>query len=383
MGNVFLVPQKILSGNGAIQELGSHIQGKGKKALIVTDKFMVQFGNVAKVTEVLDQAGIAYAVYDGANSEPTDLIVDAGVAMYKEQQCDLLIALGGGSPIDTAKAIGFMANSLGKIADYLHKTIDGEVPYLVAIPTTAGTGSEATKFTIIADTVNNVKMLLAGPSILPSLAVVDPVFTMTAPPKVTAATGVDALTHAIEAYTSRKAQPLSDIFAVSAIQRIHKNLPACFKDGKNEAARLEMSLGAHEAGIAFNNASVTLVHGMSRPIGALFHIAHGVSNAVLLPACLEFAIAENTGRFAEIGRLMGVATASTEDKAAAAAMVQEVTRFCKEIEIPTLSELGVKKEHFMAQLEKMAEDALDSGSPQNTFRIPNKEEIMEIYKKLF
>lgn len=383
MGNVFLVPQKILSGNGAIQELGSHIQGKGKKALIVTDKFMVQFGNVAKVTEVLDQAGIAYAVYDGANSEPTDLIVDAGVAMYKEQQCDLLIALGGGSPIDTAKAIGFMANSPGKIADYLHKTIDGEVPYLVAIPTTAGTGSEATKFTIIADTVNNVKMLLAGPSILPSLALVDPVFTMTAPPKVTAATGVDALTHAIEAYTSRKAQPLSDIFAVSAIQRIHKNLPACFKDGKNEAARLEMSLGAHEAGIAFNNASVTLVHGMSRPIGALFHIAHGVSNAVLLPACLEFAIAENTGRFAEIGRLMGVATASTEDKAAAAAMVQEVTRFCKEIEIPTLSELGVKKEDFMAQLEKMAEDALDSGSPQNTFRIPNKEEIMEIYKKLF
>ena len=383
MGNVFLVPQKILSGNGAIQELGSHIQGKGKKAFIVTDKFMVQFGNVAKVTEVLDQAGIAYAVYDGANSEPTDRIVDAGVAMYKEQQCDLLIALGGGSPIDTAKAIGFMANSPGKIADYLHKTIDGEVPYLVAIPTTAGTGSEATKFTIIADTVNNVKMLLAGPSILPSLALVDPVFTMTAPPKVTAATGVDALTHAIEAYTSRKAQPLSDIFAVSAIQRIHKNLPACFKDGKNEAARLEMSLGAHEAGIAFNNASVTLVHGMSRPIGALFHIAHGVSNAVLLPACLEFAIAENTDRFAEIGRLMGVATASTEDKAAAAAMVQEVTRFCKEIEIPTLSELGVNKEDFMAQLEKMAEDALDSGSPQNTFRIPNKEEIMEIYKKLF
>lgn len=383
MGNVFLVPQKILSGNGAIQELGSHIQGKGKKAFIVTDKFMVQFGNVAKVTEVLDQAGIAYAVYDGANSEPTDRIVDAGVAMYKEQQCDLLIALGGGSPIDTAKAIGFMANSPGKIADYLHKTIDGEVPYLVAIPTTAGTGSEATKFTIIADTVNNVKMLLAGPSILPSLALVDPVFTMTAPPKVTAATGVDALTHAIEAYTSRKAQPLSDIFAVSAIRRIHKNLPACFKDGKNEAARLEMSLGAHEAGIAFNNASVTLVHGMSRPIGALFHIAHGVSNAVLLPACLEFAIAENTGRFAEIGRLMGVATASTEDKAAAAAMVQEVTRFCKEIEIPTLSELGVNKEDFMAQLEKMAEDALDSGSPQNTFRIPNKEEIMEIYKKLF
>jgi len=383
MGNIFLVPQKILSGQGSIQELGQHIQGKGKKALIVTDKFMVQFGNVEKVTNVLDKVSIAYAVYDGANSEPTDKIVDGGVAMYKEQQCDFLIALGGGSPIDTAKAIGFMAKSPGRISDYLHKTIDVEVPYLVAIPTTAGTGSEATKFTIIADTVNNVKMLLAGPSILPSLALLDPIFTMTAPPKVTAATGVDALTHAIEAYTSRKAQPLSDIFALSAIRRIHKNLPICFKDGKAETARLEMSIGSHEAGIAFNNASVTLVHGMSRPIGALFHIAHGVSNAVLLPACLEFAIAENTVRFAKIGRIMGVADEKTTDAAAAAAMVSEGRRFCKELEIPTMTELGVKKEDFMGQLDKMAEDALDSGSPQNTFRVPNKEQIIGIYQKLF
>lgn len=383
MGNVFLVPQKIISGNGVINELGEHIKGKGKKALIVTDKFMVQFGNVTKVTTVLDKEQVSYAIYDGANSEPTDKIVEAGVAMYKGEKCDFLIALGGGSPMDTAKAIGFMANSPGKISDYLHKTIDRVVPYLVAIPTTAGTGSEATKFTIIADTTNNVKMLLAGPSILPALAVIDPSFTMTAPPKVTSATGVDALTHAIESYTSRKAQPLSDIFALSAIKRIHKNLPRCFKDGKDEAARLEMSLGAHEAGIAFNNASVTIVHGMSRPIGALFHIAHGVSNAVLLPACLEFAIAENTARFAEIGRIIGVADATTADESAAKAMVKEVTRFCKELEIPTLAELGVKKDDFMGQLDKMAEDALDSGSPQNTFRIPTKDQVIEIYKKLF
>lgn len=383
MGNTFLVPSKILSGIGAIAQLGDAIRGKGEKALIVTDKFMVQFGNVAKVTAALDHCGIAYTVYDGVNGEPTDQMVDEGVRLYQETSCDFLIGLGGGSPIDTAKAIGFMSVSSGKISSYMKKVIDVPVPYLVAIPTTAGTGSEATQFTIIADTENNVKMLLAGPSILPQLAVVDPAFTMTAPPKVTVATGVDALTHAIEAYTSRKAQPLSDIFALSAIRRIYQNLPLCFADGKDEAARLQMSIGALEAGIAFNNASVTIVHGMSRPIGALFHIAHGVSNAVLLTACLEFAIADNTARFAEIARIMGVAGVQTPDSEAAQALVVEVRRFCAALEVPTLAQLGVEESAFTAQLDKMASDALESGSPANTFRQPNKADLIAIYKKLF
>lgn len=383
MGNTFTVPAKIISGTNVIDELGEHIKGKGTKALIVTDQFMVKFGNAAKVENALKKVNVPYVIFDGANTEPTDKIVEAGLKVYKETACDFLIALGGGSPMDTAKAIAFMSVCKGKISDYMHTVIDMEVPYLVAIPTTAGTGSEATKNTIIADTENNVKMLLGGPSIIPALAVVDPTFTMTAPPKVTAATGVDALTHAIESYTSRKAQPLSDIFAISAVKKIHQNLPICYKDGKNVEARLQMSIAALEAGIAFNNASVTIVHGMSRPIGALFHIAHGVSNAVLLPACMEFAIEENTARFAEIGRLMGVADESTSDQDAAKAMVKEVARFCKEVGIPTLAELGVKKEDFFAQLDKMADDALESGSPQNTMRIPTKEQIIEIYKKLF
>jgi 1,3-propanediol dehydrogenase len=226
-------------------------------------------------------------------------------------------------------------------------------------------------------------MLLGGPSIIPALALVDPTFTMTAPPAVTANTGLDALCHAIEAYTSRKAQPLTDSFALSAIRKIHHNLPLCYQDGKNVEARLAMSLAALEAGIAFNNASVTIVHGMSRPIGALFHIAHGLSNAMLLPACLEFAIAENTARFADIGRVMGVADASTPDKEAALAMSAEVARFCKSLAVPTLAEKGVKQEDFFNQLSKMADDALESGSPQNTMRIPTKEQIMAIYRKLF
>lgn len=383
MNHLFLVPSKIVSGVGSIQRIGDHVRGRGKKALIVTDKFMVQFGSVRKVTEALENCGVEYVVFDGVNGEPTDRMAAEGVRAYGENHCDFLIALGGGSPIDTAKAIGFMTTSGGKISDYMKKVIDTPVPYLVAIPTTAGTGSEATQFTIISDTENNVKMLLAGPSILPAVAIVDPAFTMTAPPKVTAATGVDALTHAIEAYTSRKAQPLSDVFALSAIRRIHQNLPICFKDGKNEDARMQMSLGALEAGIAFNNASVTIVHGMSRPIGALFHIAHGVSNAVLLTACMEFAIQENTARFAEIARVMGVAEAAMTDLAAAEAMVKELGRFCKSLEIPTLAELGVEKEKFFANLGKMAADALDSGSPANTMRIPSAEDLIAIYRKLY
>lgn len=383
MSNVFLVPSKIVSGVGSVHEIGNNIQGKGSKALLVTDKFMVQFGNVEKVTAALEKHNISYVIYDGVNSEPTDKMVEEGVAIYKEKCCDFIIALGGGSPIDTAKAIGFMSNNTGKISGYMKKVINTKVPYLVAIPTTAGTGSEATQFTIIADTESNVKMLLAGPSILPALAIVDPDFTITAPPKVTVATGVDALTHAIEAYTSRKAQPLSDIFALSAIKRIYKNLPICFKDGKNQEARLQMSLGAHEAGIAFNNSSVTIVHGMSRPIGALFHIAHGVSNAVLLTKCLEFAIYENTKRFAEIAKIIGAADDTVTDLAAAKSLVLELERFCRELEVPTLEELGVKRAVFITKIDKMAEDALDSGSPANTFRNPTKKDLIEIYKKLY
>lgn len=378
-----MVPAKIISGEGAVQSLGEHLRGKGTKALIVTDAFMVKLGNCQKVEEALRCADIPYAIYDGANAEPTDVMVSEGLQKYRDEHCDFLIGLGGGSPMDTAKAIAFMSMSKGHLRDYMHVNIDMDVPYLVAIPTTAGTGSETTKNTIIADTEKQVKMLLGGPSIIPQLAVIDPTFTLTAPPKVTAATGIDALCHAIEAYTSRKAQPLSDTFALSALKKIHKYLPICYHDGKNVEARLQMSIAATEAGIAFNNASVTIVHGMSRPIGALFHIAHGVSNAILLPACMKFAVGANVARFAEIARLFGVADEKTDEKEAAQAFVQEVARFTKEVGIPTATELGIDKKAFLVQASKMADDALESGSPQNTMRQPTKEDIMQIYAELF
>lgn len=254
---------------------------------------------------------------------------------------------------------------------------------MVAIPTTAGTGSEATQFTIITDTKKDIKMLLKGKVLMPSLAISDPQFTMTAPPKITAATGLDALCHAVEAYTSNKAQTLSDTFAMSAVKRIFKYLPTAFHDGKNEEARIQMAIAALEAGIAFNNASVTLIHGMSRPIGALFHVAHGLSNAMLLKECLSFALEGAYDRFADLGRTVGVATAEDSDKEASEKFLAAVIALTEELETPTLEQFGIDKEAFFNVIEKMAYDAMDSGSPQNTRRAITQADVEQMYKNLW
>ena len=218
---------------------------------------------------------------------------------------------------------------------------------------------------------------------MPDYAIIDPQFTMTAPPKITAATGLDALTHAAEAYTSKLAQPLSDTFAVSAIKRIFKYLPVAFHDGKNVEAREQMSIAALEAGIAFNNASVTIIHGMSRPIGALFHVAHGLSNAMLLKECLTFALPGAYDRFGALGRDIGVADASDSDQEAAEKFLKAVEALVNELDTPTLEQFGINKEEFFNVIDKMAHDAMDSGSPQNTMRDVTEEEVKEIYRKLW
>ena len=281
------------------------------------------------------------------------------------------------------KAIGSLVKNSGSISDYMGKVIDVEMPPMVAIPTTAGTGSEATQFTIITDTRKDIKMLLKGKVLIPSLAIIDPQFTMTAPPKITAATGLDALCHAVEAYTSRKAQTLSDTFAMSAVKRIFKFLPVAFHDGKNEEARVQMSVAALEAGIAFNNSSVTLIHGMSRPIGALFHVAHGLSNAMLMKECLSFALEGAYDRFADLGRAIGVATPEDSDQAASEKFLDAVVALTEELETPTLAEFGIDKEKFFEVIEKMAYDAMDSGSPQNTQRTITQADVEQMYKNLW
>lgn len=383
MAREFIVPGQIISGSGALNMAETVLKGLGKKALIVTDKVMIQLGNCAKVESALKNQGVAYAIYSEIVGEPTDTMIENGLKLYKEEGCDFLVALGGGSPIDSMKAIGSLVINGGNISDYMGKVIDVEVPPMVAIPTTAGTGSEATQFTIITDTKKNIKMLLKGKVLMPSLAIIDPQFTMTAPPKITAATGLDALCHAVEAYTSRKAQTLSDTFAMSAVKRIFKYLPAAFKDGSNEEARVQMSVAALEAGIAFNNASVTIIHGMSRPIGALFHVAHGLSNAMLLKECLTFALEGAYDRFAELGRAVGVAADTDSDKEASEKFLAAVDAIAKELETPTLAEFGIDKDEFFKVIDKMAFDAMDSGSPQNTMRDVTEDDVKQIYRNLW
>jgi len=310
-------------------------------------------------------------------------MIDEGAKIYKKEGCDFLIGIGGGSPVDSMKAIGAVVANGGSITEYMGKKIENDLPPTCAIPTTAGTGSEATKVSIINNTITNVKMLLNDPKLMARIAVIDPVFTMTAPPEVTAATGVDALTHAIEAYTSVKAFSMSDIFAKSAIKKIFDNIYEVYTNGSNVDARREMANAALEAGIAFSNASVTIVHGMSRPIGALFHVPHGLSNAMLLNDCLEYLKPGAVDKLNELAMVVGVHKQGMTPKEGADAFVEATTDLLKKLNIKTPKEFGIDKDEFFKQIPKMAEDALISGSPQNTRRIPNKDDLMTLYKKLW
>lgn len=384
MSHEFVMPGKVITGKGALQDAKKEFQTAGKKALIVSGKVMERVGNVKKITEILDELHIQYAIYTEITGEPTDVMIKGGAKVYKEEGCDFLIGIGGGSPLDSMKAIALLAAEQDKtIADFMGKEITTPLPKMIAIPTTAGTGSEATWFTVITDTKTEIKMLLKGPVLMPDTAIVDYTFTMTSPRSVTAAPGLDALTHAVEGYTSKKAQPLTDIFAISAIKRIFKYLPIAYKDGNNEEAREQMALAALEAGVVITNSSVTIVHGMSRPIGALFHVPHGMSNAMLLSKCLAFAKDGAVERFALLGREIGVANETDSDEVAADLFIKALGDICRECEIPTLDEYGIDKEQFMKVTEKMAADAYASGSPSNIRKEVTKQDMINIYQQLW
>ena len=383
MAEQFFIPKKIITGEDALAAAGDRIANMGKKALIVCGPNVRKMAAEGKVMEELEKRETAYAVYSDITGEPTDRMIDNGARVYLEEACDFLIGIGGGSPLDAMKAIALKAVCGGEMADYMGVSVEAKLPPMAAVPTTAGTGSEATQFTIITDTKNDVKMLLKGESFMPDLAVVDPEFSVSAPRGVTASTGLDALTHAVEAYTSRKAQPLTDIFAVSAVRRIFQNLPEAYENGSSRNARKEMALAALEAGIAFNNASVTIVHGMSRPIGALFHVPHGTSNAILLHPCLKYVMDGAVERFAVLGREIKAAGGQDDDKSAAEKFIGEVRKLCRKCGIGSPDCYGIEKEAFLEAVPKMAEDAVASGSPANTRKKIQKEDIIKIYQALW
>lgn len=379
----FVIPNHTVVGTNVLGEAAPLLKKMGNKAFIVTGRHVAVSYMMKQLTALLDENGIDCVIFDGITGEPTDTMIENGVEMLKSSGCDFIIGIGGGSPLDSAKAIAAMAVNEGSIADYNGKEITGEILPLAAIPTTAGTGSEATKFTVITDSEKGIKMLLKGDVLVPKLAIVDSSFTVGAPKSVTSATGLDALTHAVEAYTSRKAFSMTDTLAVSAVKRIMKYLPIAYKEPDNSLAREQMSIAALEAGICINNSSVTIVHGMSRPIGALFHVPHGMSNAMLLKECLSFAVSGAYEKFANLGRETGVASDSDSDETAAEKFIDSLQSICDVCEIPTLEQYGIDRDEYYSKISKMATDAVASGSPANTVKKVTVDDCIEIYKKLY
>lgn len=379
----FVIPNHTVVGTNVLGEAAHLLKKMGNKAFIVTGRHVAVSDMMKQLTALLDKNGIDCVIFDGITGEPTDTMIENGVEMLKSSGCDFIIGIGGGSPLDSAKAIAAMAVNEGSIADYNGKEITGEILPLAAIPTTAGTGSEATKFTVITDSEKGIKMLLKGDVLVPKLAIVDSSFTVGAPKSVTSATGLDALTHAVEAYTSRKAFSMTDTLAVSAVKRIMKYLPIAYKEPDNSLAREQMSIAALEAGICINNSSVTIVHGMSRPIGALFHVPHGMSNAMLLKECLSFAVSGAYEKFANLGRETGVASDSDSDETAAEKFIDSLQNICDVCEIPTLEQYGIDRDEYYSKISKMATDAVASGSPANTVKEVTVDDCIEIYKKLY
>ena len=379
----FKLPGNTVVGGNALEACEKKIKSYGKKAFVITGKIVIKTDAFEILKNLLIKWGIDFFIYNEIIGEPTDKMIKEGVNLYKQENCDFLIAMGGGSPLDSAKAIAAMSTLKGEVSDYMGVEIEGSFPPMVLIPTTAGTGSEATKFTVITDSQKDIKMLLKGDALLPDLAVIDPKFTLSAPKGITAATGMDALTHAVEAYTSKKACALTDIFAIDAIKRIFTYLPKAYDNGQDYKAREEMSIAAYEAGVCINNSSVTIVHGMSRPIGALFHVPHGISNAMLIKECLEYVQDGCYKRFADIARAIGAAANDDDDREASAKFIDELKNLCAKLEIPTLAEYGIKREEFEKVKEKMAQDAIASGSPSNTIKNVAKEDLIAIYNKLW
>ena len=377
------IPSVLLIGADTRKNVGNlAIQLGMKNVLLVSDKFLESIGLVSEIYGILKASGIEPIVFTDIAGEPEiGNLLDA-METVGTNKCDGIVSVGGGASIDTAKAVSVLLTNGGVMSDYMGvgKVPKAGLPH-IAIPTTAGTGSEVTRVTIITDNQTNIKMMCLDNAFMPTSAIVDYKLSMTMPKSLTSYVGIDALTHAIEAYVSRKANPVSDIFAVKAIALISGSILTSYNVPTDEAVRSAMMEGATFAGAAFSNASVCTVHGMSRPIGAHFHVAHGLSNAMLLPIVTEYSIEGNPARYAEIAGIMGLPGAS--EKGLTDALVNRLHEFNKLMHVPTPATYGIDKDCYMSVLSDMADAAIASGSPGNNPKVFTKDEIIDLYKKVY
>lgn len=378
---VYYVPSINIMGKGCLGDIGPYIQElKLRKALVVTDKFLMKCGIAAKVLTILDGAGIPYAIYDDVKPNPTCKNVHDGVDFLIANDCDFLVSIGGGSPQDTAKAIGIIATNGGHITQYegAHKSANKSLP-IVAINTTAGTSSEVTVNYVITDEDRKVKMVMVDKNSLATISVNDPELMVDKPADLTAATGMDALTHAIEALVTPGAYPVTDATALAAVEIIFNYLPRTVKNGHDIEAREQMVYAIFLGGLAFNNAGLGYVHAMAHQLGGVYDLPHGVCNAMLLPYVEEENAKYVPEKFRNIAKAIGCEVAGKSDKECADFVVEAIKALSKEVGIPSkLSELGVNE----VDLDLLADNAMkDACAPGNPF-IPTKEEVITLFKKI-
>ena len=382
MSTYYFLPTRNVFGEGAVNEIGALMSSLNvSHAMIVTDKFLAQSGMAASIQEILSGSGIRSVVFDGAEPNPTDKNVEAGVAFFQENGCDSIISLGGGSSHDCAKGIGLVASNGGTIHDYegVDKASKDVVP-LMAINTTAGTASEITRFCIITDTTRKVKMAIVDWRVTPKIAVNDPVLMKGMPASLTAATGMDAMTHAIEAYVSTAANVLTDSAALMAVKMIYQYLPKAVANGDYMKARDKMAYAQYLAGIAFNNASLGYVHAMAHQLGGYYNLPHGVCNAILLPYVEEFNLIGNLNRFRDLAQAMGEQIDGLSTGDAAAKAIQAIRTISRQVGIPAnLKMLGVKPEDFGVMAENAMKDVCCLTNPRKA----TKEQIIEIYRRAY
>ena len=361
-----IMPQINLLGHGSLDKASRRIGTMGfRKGLIVTDAMLTKIGLVDNVIRVLEQSNVVTTVYDGVQPNPTTSNVQEGLSVLNQQQCDFVISLGGGSPHDCAKAIALLSTNGGMIEDYegVDKSTKPALP-LIAINTTAGTASEMTRFCIITNEETKVKMAIVDPHVTPAISVNDPQLMLGMPANLTAATGMDALTHAIEAYLSNNANPMTDAMACKAIEMIAKYLPKVVEDGSDLEAREQMACAQFMAGVAFNNAGLGYVHAMAHQLGGVYNLPHGVCNAVLLPHVMVFNLKCRTSRMADIARCMGCAIDNLSHRAVAVEGIKRICQLLIDVKVPTsLHELGVLPKDIPMMAASAMQDACTLTAP--------------------
>ncbi len=383
MINRFILNEVSYFGPGAREVLPKEIARLGfKKAFVATDKDLIKFGVADKVLKVLADAGIPYEVFSDIKPNPTTANVKAGVAAFAASGADFIIALGGGSSMDTAKAVGIITNnpefadvvSLEGVADTKKKSVP-----IIALPTTAGTAAEVTINYVITDEANEKKMVCVDPNDIPVMAIVDAELMYTLPKSLTAATGMDALTHAIEGLITKGAWEMSDMFELKAIEMIARYLETAVNEPQNAEARNGMAVAQYIAGMAFSNVGLGVVHGMAHPMGAIFDIPHGVANALLLPTVMEFNMPAAVDKYVQIAKAMDVYSAGMSKEEAAQAAVDAVRALAIRVGIPQhLTELGIKETDLDRLATAAAADVCTPGNPRDV----NKEIILDLYKKV-